>query len=308
MKALAHSLQILADPTRLRLLRLLSEETLTVGELTAILGMAQPSVSKQLATLRRAGLIRLERHGAFAYYRVGDANGTLWTAVSGEMRGRDDPDGDLARLSETLRRRAERGGGPRPLEPGRSWPAWARALGWLIPPLRVADLGCGDGALTAEIARWARRVIAIDRDRARLLAARRRLRRQGFKNVRFLCEPIEEVSLAARSVDVVVLSQTLHDIPEPARTLHQAHRILVAGGRLLLLDLAFHQEKWVRKKLGHLHLGFRPDALAHQIHAAGFTRVSTSELPRGPGQPFQVLLATGTRSRRRAKPVRRPGR
>src|SRR5205814_464037 len=68
----------------------------------------------------------------------------------------------------------------RQLVPGRSWAAWSRALGLLLPPLRVADLGCGEGYLTIEAARWAARVIAVDRsdtvlDRARALGRRRRV-------------------------------------------------------------------------------------------------------------------------------------
>ena len=47
--------------------------------------------------------------------------------------------------------------------PGRSWAAWARALGHLLPPLDVADIGCGEGYLTLEMARWARHVTGIDR-------------------------------------------------------------------------------------------------------------------------------------------------
>ena len=50
------------------------------------------------------------------------------------------------------RRTSTQHGGPdaseRQLVPGRSWAAWARALGHLLPPLRVADLGCGEGYLT----------------------------------------------------------------------------------------------------------------------------------------------------------------
>ena len=41
-------------------------------------------------------------------------------------------------------------GDARQLVPGRSWAAWARALGHLLPPLDVADIGCGEGYLTLE--------------------------------------------------------------------------------------------------------------------------------------------------------------
>ena len=72
---------------------------------------------------------------------------------------------DEARLQEVLRLRKENfdtHAGPdtrdaRQLVPGRSWAAWSRALGLLLPPLTVADLGCGEGYLTIEAARWASR-------------------------------------------------------------------------------------------------------------------------------------------------------
>ena len=78
---------------------------------------------------------------------------------------------DEARLQEVLRLRKENfdaHAGPdtrdaRQLVPGRSWAAWSRALGLLLPPVKVADLGCGEGYLTIEAARWASRVIAVDR-------------------------------------------------------------------------------------------------------------------------------------------------
>ena len=129
MENLAQSLKILADPTRLRILRLLGTEALSVGELTTILGSAQSSVSKQLGALRRAGLVQEEREGTYAFYRLEGNGDPVWPTVAGELNRQEDQDGDLARLAEVVRRRADRGSrSGRLLEPGRSWPAWARAL------------------------------------------------------------------------------------------------------------------------------------------------------------------------------------
>jgi SAM-dependent methyltransferase len=300
METLARSLKILADPTRLRILRLLGTEALSVGEITTILGSAQSSVSKQLGALRRAGLVQEEREGTYAFYRLEGNGDPVWPTVAGELSRQDDRDGDLARLAEVVRRRADRGSrSGRLLEPGRSWPAWARALGHLLPPVRVADLGCGDGALTAEIARWARSVVAVDRDPERLAAARRRLRREGRRKVRFLCEDFTDLSLAAGSVDLVILSQALHHTPDPEAALLQARRILVAGGRLLLLDLAPHNETWVGPKLGHAHQGFTTDDLTQRLRRSGFTRITSEDLPREPGDPFQVLVLTAVKGKGR---------
>ena len=296
MNDLAQTLKTLGDTTRLRILRLLAREALNVGEITSILGIAQPSVSKQLSELKRSGLVQEERNGAYAFYRLDGRPDALWQAVAGELDRWEDAAGDLARLAEVVRRRADRGGGAsHMLEPGRSWPAWARALGWLIPDVRVADLGCGDGALTAEIARWAREVVAVDHDATLLERARLRLERQGAHGVRFLCESIEELSLGDCSVDVAVISQALHLVAEPDRPIAQAQRILVPGGRLLLLDLGPHGEDWVRAKLGHIHLGFTREKVVQRLEAAGFEGIHVDEMPRGTGQPFRVLVATGTK-------------
>src|SRR5690606_33994869 len=93
---------------------------------------------------------------------------------------------DEARLQEVLRLRKENfdthgaadSVDARQLVPGRSWAAWSRALGLLLPPLEVADLGCGEGYLTVEAARWASRVIAVDRSAAVLERAKGLARRQ----------------------------------------------------------------------------------------------------------------------------------
>ena len=315
MEQITRTLRLLAEPTRLRLLRLLADEPLNVGELTAILGIAQPSVSKQLGELKRAGLVREERDGGFAFYRVaangaGDKGGTgngdpgaaLWRAVAAEIERAGDADGDLARRAEVLRRREERGGGVgRLVEPGRSWPAWARALGFLMPPLTVADLGCGDGALTLEIARWARHVTAVDHDANVLNQARARLRRDAVRNVTFKRGSIEALDLPAASFDAAVLSQALHACTDVAAALGEAWRILRPGGRLLLLDLAPHGETWVRERLGHAHLGFRPADLRSGLEQAGFESIVIEEIRRGAGQPFRVLIGSALRPAGRSR-------
>lgn len=64
----------LADETRLRLVRLLAEQTpdgaLCVGALARHLGVSQSAVSQHLAVLRAAGLVVDERRGYFVHYRV----------------------------------------------------------------------------------------------------------------------------------------------------------------------------------------------------------------------------------------------
>src|SRR5207249_6693692 len=157
----------------------------------------------------------------------------------------------------------------RQLVPGRSWAAWSRALGLLLPPLKAADLGCGEGYLTIEASRWARRVIAVDRSEAVLrrapgLASRRRL-----SNVIWTRGELEKLPIRDDAVDVALLSQALHHAQNPARAVAEAARITVPGGRVLVLDLRTHQEDWVRTKLGDRRLGFDDEELRKMLAAAG---------------------------------------
>jgi ArsR family transcriptional regulator, arsenate/arsenite/antimonite-responsive transcriptional repressor len=59
-----------SDPTRLRILRLLQGGECCVGDLVTILQIAQPSVSRHLAYLRKAGLVVVRKAGLWCYYSL----------------------------------------------------------------------------------------------------------------------------------------------------------------------------------------------------------------------------------------------
>ena len=104
----------------------------------------------------------------------------------------------------------------RQLVPGRSWAAWSRALGLLLPPLTVADLGCGEGYLTIEAARWASRVIAVDRSDAVLERARGAgARGAACRTSIWKRGELEQLPIRDAAVDVALLSQALHHAHEP---------------------------------------------------------------------------------------------
>ena len=70
LKSLAASFKLLADETRLRVLRLLIESgELNVRALCDRLQQSQPAVSHHLALLRNAGVIRARRDGKHNFYR-----------------------------------------------------------------------------------------------------------------------------------------------------------------------------------------------------------------------------------------------
>ena len=301
--------RLLGDEARLRLLRVLRRERLNVTELTGILGLAQSGVSRHLGLLKEAGLVVEERDAGYSYYRAAPSideatHPGLWKVLEAQFDAADEDAAvraDEARLQEVLRVRKENfdmhGGADtrdaRQLVPGRSWAAWSRAIGLLLPPMRVADLGCGEGYLTIEAARWARQVVAVDRSDVVLNRAKALARRRRVSNVVWKRGELEKLPLKDAIVDVALLSQALHHATSPARAVAEAARITVPGGRVLILDLREHREDWVKAKLGDRALGFNDGELKRMLATAGLRDVKVGVGASKAGDPFTVLIASG---------------
>ncbi|MFM8980606.1 MAG: metalloregulator ArsR/SmtB family transcription factor [Planctomycetia bacterium] len=291
---------LLGDPVRWRLLRLLAREALSVGEATAVLGLAQSGVSRHLGLLKGAGLVLEERRGAQARLalpaQAPAGLAALWPALRAELEAAPDPHGDDARLSEVLAARDERGE-PEPgstlAEPGRSWAAWAHALAWLVPAQDVVQLGAGSGALSLELARFARRLVAVEPDAGRAAQARARL--AGVACAQVLEAALAGVPQPAASADLVVLAQALAALEDPAPVLAEAARLLRPGGRLLVLDLLPHGEAWVRERLGHRRQGTRPEQLRAWLTGAGLLPTRIEAAQRRRSTPFVVLLGAASK-------------
>lgn len=101
---LDRSFKALADPTRLRLVALLLEGESCVSDLVEVLSLPQPTVSRHLAHLRDAGLVAVDRDGAWAFYRLeaaGEAAAGTLTSWLDERRG------EVAELAADRRKLAE---------------------------------------------------------------------------------------------------------------------------------------------------------------------------------------------------------
>lgn len=94
-----------SEPTRLRLLKCLQLRPARVGELVWSLGLPQPTVSRHLRVLHRAGLVVAERQAQWVQYALApDAEGAvrmaiLW-AVSRALDGDPQVAADRERLKE----------------------------------------------------------------------------------------------------------------------------------------------------------------------------------------------------------------
>ncbi len=71
-RQIARFFQVLADPTRVRLVKALADGEWCVSDLTQALGMDQPAVSHQLKYLRELGLVNWTKRGRHVYYTLDD--------------------------------------------------------------------------------------------------------------------------------------------------------------------------------------------------------------------------------------------
>lgn len=296
-------LKLLSDPTRLRILRLLGQEDLTVAELQQILGMGQSRTSAHLGQLKAEGLVSDRRAGRNIYYARGSK---VPSAVSEliESGGDELPEAaaDDAAVKLVLRKRQDKAGEyfnqlagkfGRTYVPGRSWRALAHGLLRLLPPMVIADLGAGEGTLSQLLAKTAKKVIAIDNAPAMVEFGSQLAAEHGLKNLEYRLGEIEDPPIKASSVDLVLFSQALHHAASSGKALSAAHKILKPGGRLMILDLLSHSFEQARTLYAHVWLGFSEVELLRLIEKAGFRDAEVSVVSRESRAPhFQTVLAT----------------
>src|ERR1700709_296292 len=103
---------------------------------------------------------------------------------------------------------------------------------------------------------------------------------------------MEELPIDAGAVDLVFFSQSLHHALHPERAVEEASRILVPGGRIVILDLMKHRFEEARELYADEWLGFSETELEAMLEKAGFTAIQTSVVHKEAETPqFQTLLA-----------------
>lgn len=300
-------LKALGDETRLRLLHLLGLGELSVSDLMEVLNLGQSRTSTHLNLLKEVGLVKDRRAGRRSYYSLAAGDDSeLLQQILDEHTKTPEFAADEAGFEALHRRRRDESKsyfdrvaatfGEQAL-PGRTWEGFARGALRLLPRARYVDLGVGDGLLTLMLAEVAESVTAVDLSGEMISQLRSRATRRGITNLEAVEAPIEALPLPAGSFDVAVLSQALHHADTPLKALQEAQRVLVPGGKILVLDLLAHGEEWVREQLHDQHLGFTEAALEDLLLTAGFAHVSVERAARDPQPPhFMTLLAIGTKA------------
>lgn len=306
MPSILKTLRVVADPSRLRILLLLSGEELSVAELQEILTMGQSTISTHLSQLKQVGLVEDRRTGKSNLYKIGPADGTPLGEILA-LAAREIPEtaSDQAAMRRVLRKRQDKmrsffdsvaGRLGKDYVPGKSWKSVAEALLRLMPPMVIADLGAGEGAFAQLLAQRAKKVIAVDSSARMIEVGRDQALRFGVENIEYRLGDMEELPIEAASVNLVFFSQSLHHALHPERAVIEANRILVPGGRIVILDLVKHRFEEARELYADEWLGFSETDLESMLEKAHFTEIQTSVVHKEPETPqFQTLLAVANK-------------
>ena len=322
--AILDHLSALADTTRSRILLLLDRHELTVSELCGIMQLPQSTVSRHLKALADTGWISARAEGTSNVYAM-----TRPSTGSGRperAEGRDDLDASARRLWALVREQV----GPTPAAMNdhrraqtvlaerrtksqeffsSSAGQWDRLRDELfgerfhlgaLPAFAdsewtVGDLGCGTGQLTAALAPFVGRVIAVDASAPMLQAARKRL--QGFENVELRRGDLETLPIDDARLDAATLALVLHHLPEPGRALAEVARVLKPRGRLLIVDMLPHDRENYRQQMGHVWLGFSDEHVRRLLDESGFGDVRIVPLSPDPKSKGPALFVATAKRR-----------
>ena len=307
MSATLKSLRALSDATRLRIVALLEKDELSVNELQEITKLGQSRISTHLGLLSDCALVQSRREGKRTFYKLNPqadsaANEFIQLAIRGakELPEHSHDQINLKRVVNRRREQAEvyfnqiAGRFDRVYGPGRSWQAFGHLLLRILPPLVVADLGAGEGLLSELLARRCKHVIAVDNSEKIVAFGAAKAKKNGLKNLEFRLGNLQTPPIEANSVDLVILSQTLHHAEDPAAALASAAKLLKPHGQILILDLLKHNFDKAHELYGDRWLGFAESDLHHWLEKAGFKKIEISIVAREEQPPhFQTILAVG---------------
>lgn len=277
-----------AEPLRLDILRVLSNDSFGVQELAAIFAMPQPGMSHHLKVLAKAGLVLSRREGNSIYYRrallksdteFADFLASLFLTI------------EALPLADDYRRRINRIYQDRSAQSRlyfeRNVDKFEENQGMLceldqyLPNLReildlialpkssrVMEVGPGQGHLLKELVKRYDQLVALDSSEEMLDFTKKSV---AFRDkVEFIRSPLEAYEGKTGAFDAILLNMVMHHIPSPKQAFPKLRDLLRTGGYLLIADLCSHNQEWARASCGDVWLGFDPQDLKDWAQNAGF--------------------------------------
>jgi DNA-binding transcriptional ArsR family regulator len=264
------ALKSAAEPTRLRLLFLLSQAEYTVGELAVVLNQSQPRISRHLRLLTEAGFLDRFREQQCVYYRA-PSNGR-YLEWQRQLLAMADPDAqvlkrDRERALKVIGNRAlvaarqlgaaqsaadaagagpgvEAAGGLAAASAGSASQTSSREeLSDLLleelgptPVGELLDIGTGSGLMLQILGPRARHAVGVDISVPALRLARTRIHGAGLSHCEFRRGDMYSLPYDDASFDTVSIDRVLAAAERPAAAIAEAARTLRPDGRLIVIE------------------------------------------------------------------------
>ena len=307
-------LSALADPTRLRIMRLLEHLELAVGEIAHALGQSQPRISRHVAILSDSGLVERRREGSWVFLRTAAAVNSarpIAAAAACLLTAAEEEDEEFgARCAEdrrhlaAIREAREKGAAQYFASHAEEWDRLRALLSpaekveaALLKALgkhslgRLLDIGTGTGRVAELLADRTEHIVALDRSPEMLRLARARLQHLPAERWELVQGDFGALPFGPGSFDTVVLHQVLHYAHEPDYPLREAIRVCREDGRIVIVDLAAHEREELRKRHAHVRLGFTDEQMEDYFADSGRVPSSPVELP-GNGLTTKIWIAS----------------
>lgn len=248
LEAVAEELKLLGDPTRLRILAALAHGELTVGDLTQVLKLSQPRVSRHLRLLANAGILERTQDQTYVYYRLAQPEGApLVPPVLEALTKRRILSGDEDRLASLFEDRqhqaqqilSELGVQPLSLASRRQLTVALNTLvrrHWPGGLDSVLDLGTGTGTLLCALAPLARRAIGLDRSAQMRLIARARVRSEGHSHCSVVNGDIGALPFSSCEFDLIGMDRVLSAGYEAASLFRSIRSFIAPGGGCVIVE------------------------------------------------------------------------
>lgn len=297
-------LKILADSTRLRLLRILRQGDFTVQDLMHILDMGQSRISRHLKLMTDAGLLQIEKQGTWHYYRLSLEEGLfkdLWGSLEPRLASLEGQEQDAFGVVQVMSDRRKRNQDFF----NRHAPEWDKLhvellnlpdyqeqLLDLIPSGGlIVEIGVGTGSLLPSLAMKGQQVLGLDHSPSMIKLARDVLARQQLATrVEVRLAEMNHLPCSPGSVRTVVMNQVLHHAEQPVDVFREIARVLEADGTLVVADLARHGYDWARDRLADQWLGFKREELELWLDETGLSMTLCRDVDVLSGQQTVFLL------------------
>jgi len=302
-------LKAAAEPTRLRILRLLLLGEFNVKDLTELLGQSQPRVSRHIKLLAEAGLIERYQEGSWVFIR-GSAEPEIRAFVNTALGMIEAGDPQIVRDGERAARIGARRAALAQAYFDENASEWDRIRSLHVAEREVEDailealgpgpygllldLGTGTGRILELASNRAKQSIGVDTNREMLKCARVRLDKAALANCSVRHADIYNLPFPASCADAVLVHQVLHFLDNPKAALAEGARVLKPGGRLAIIDFAPHRLEFLREDHAHLRLGFAQGEIAAWLSECGIGVSGYRELPAGDAKENALTVAIWT--------------